>query len=104
MRKIGLNLCCAFERIISDVRFRRLAGNEANERAVAVIFGMAESTLHGITERVAGFLESISKVVMRFPNSEEKAACSTKFENSAALHTFVFIIHPQAECVLTLEM
>lgn len=101
MRKIGLNLCCAFERIISDVRFRRLAGNEANERAVAVIFGMAESALHGITESVAGFLESISKVVMRFPNSEEKAACSTKFENSAA---FVFIIHPQAECVLTLEM
>lgn len=63
------------------VVFCRFAGNKTSGRAVAVIFGMAESTLHSIIERVACFLKSISKQVIRFPSSEEaKVASSTKFE------------------------
>ncbi|KAG0417858.1 hypothetical protein HPB47_005303, partial [Ixodes persulcatus] len=57
------------------------AGNKISQRAVAVIFGMAESTLHNIVERVASFLESISTDVINFPiSAQAKVAASTKFE------------------------
>ncbi|XP_064462095.1 uncharacterized protein LOC135372408 [Ornithodoros turicata] len=68
----------AEEHVLSFLWF---AGNKSSERAVALVFGMAESTIHDIIERVACFFESISKEVIRFPvTGEEKAACSEKFE------------------------
>lgn len=45
------------------------------------MFGMAESTVNGIIEHVAGFLDSISADVMRFPDTpEKKRAASAEFE------------------------
>lgn len=73
----------------------RFAANKTSERAVAVLFGMAESTLHGIIGRVASFLESISERIIRFPDSnEEKSQCSAKFEKVSyviflVMHVFV---------------
>lgn len=74
--------------------FCRFAGNKTSGRAVAVIFGMAESTLHTIIERVACFLESISKEVIRFPSSEEaKVASSTKFEKVKREFCPIYVSH-----------
>lgn len=71
----------AEEHVLSFLWF---AANKTSERAVAVLFGMAESTLHGIIGRVASFLESISERIIRFPDSnEEKSQCSAKFEKIA---------------------
>ncbi|KAH7979009.1 hypothetical protein HPB49_007770 [Dermacentor silvarum] len=68
----------AEEHVLSFLWF---AGNKTTERAVAVMFGMAESTVNGIIERVAGYLDSISADVMRFPDTpEKKRAASAKFE------------------------
>ncbi|CAN7977763.1 unnamed protein product, partial [Ixodes persulcatus] len=68
----------AEEHVLSFLWF---AGNKISERAVAVIFGMAESTLHDIVERVASFLESISTDVIHFPiSAQAKLAASAKFE------------------------
>ncbi|KAH7942112.1 hypothetical protein HPB49_020671 [Dermacentor silvarum] len=72
----------AEEHVLSFLWF---AGNKTTERAVAVMFGMAESTVNGIIERVAGYLNSISANVMRFPDTPEKKkkrAASAKFEET----------------------
>ncbi|CAN7943555.1 unnamed protein product, partial [Ixodes hexagonus] len=58
----------------------RFAGNKVSERAVAIMFGMAESTLHVIIEQVACFLESISTEVICFSDGQAKVASSAKFE------------------------
>ncbi|KAL1477841.1 hypothetical protein MTO96_035430 [Rhipicephalus appendiculatus] len=57
------------------------AGNKATFRSVAQLFGMAESTLHGVVDRVEDFLEAVAPLYLRMPRTEdEKQQTSACFE------------------------
>ncbi|KAL1476390.1 hypothetical protein MTO96_036539 [Rhipicephalus appendiculatus] len=48
------------------------AGNKATFRSVAQLFGMAESTLLGVVDRVEDFLEAVAPLYLKMPRTEEK--------------------------------
>ncbi|KAL1477071.1 hypothetical protein MTO96_036048, partial [Rhipicephalus appendiculatus] len=48
------------------------AGNKATFRSVAQLFGMAESTLHGVVDRVEDFLEAVAPLYLKMPRTEEE--------------------------------
>ncbi|KAL1472499.1 hypothetical protein MTO96_022953 [Rhipicephalus appendiculatus] len=57
------------------------AGNKATFRSVAQLFGMAESTLHGVVDRVEDFLEAVAPLYLKMPRTEEeKQQTSACFE------------------------
>lgn len=82
----------AYNNQLSRVTLCRFAGNKASLRAVSVLFGMAESTLHDIIDRVANFFDCISTRVIHFPaTKEEKVLSSIRFEQVMA-----FVINSQS--------
>ncbi|KAH7943106.1 hypothetical protein HPB52_005504 [Rhipicephalus sanguineus] len=57
------------------------AGNKATFRSVAQLFGMSESTLHEVVDRVADFLEAVAPKYLKMPlTEEEKQQTSVCFE------------------------
>lgn len=58
----------------SAISCRFARNSKSSERAVALLFGMAESTPHGIIKRVASFLESISGRIIHFLLTAEQKA------------------------------
>ncbi|KAH7940246.1 hypothetical protein HPB52_022566 [Rhipicephalus sanguineus] len=48
------------------------AGNKATFRSVAQLFGMSESTLHEVVDRVADFLEAVAPKYLKMPLTEEE--------------------------------
>ncbi|KAH7961088.1 hypothetical protein HPB52_001893 [Rhipicephalus sanguineus] len=57
------------------------AGKKATFRSVAQLFGMSESTLHEVVDRVADFLEAVAPKFLKMPlTEEEKQQTSVCFE------------------------
>ncbi|KAL1478155.1 hypothetical protein MTO96_035177 [Rhipicephalus appendiculatus] len=48
------------------------AGNKATFRSVAQLFGMAESMVHGVVDRVEDCLEAVAPSYLKMPRTEEE--------------------------------
>ncbi|KAH7951591.1 hypothetical protein HPB52_010452 [Rhipicephalus sanguineus] len=65
----------------THLAFLWYAGNKATFRSVAQLFGMSESTLHEVVDRVADFLEAVAPKYLKMPlTEEEKQQTSVCFE------------------------
>ncbi|KAH7971861.1 hypothetical protein HPB52_003484 [Rhipicephalus sanguineus] len=78
------------------------AGKKATFRSVAQLFGMSESTLHEVVDRVADFLEAVAPKFLKMPlTEEEKQQTSVCFEAAGRFHIIADAAYPLREYIMT---